>query len=361
MKFKAKLSSRIIVFIVILSVLIASFMILLNQSNKIVNNRFDQFGAERWMNNDSLFNYAQISVFLTSETGFSENNIYSLSRSYDEKMMSESISTSEGGRLWLHAYSAKGSVSVDASSNIATDVTAVAGDFFFIHNVPLITGSYFKDDPLNNDHILINETLAWQLFGSFDIVGRDIYIYDQPYSISGVTKNDGDVIDDSLPHLYMQYDVYKELDNLAYISCYEAILPNPISDFALNVVTSLFSFNELEYEIIQNTSRFNLINTFKNLLNLTERNIKTNRVIYPQWENQARITEHKLAYLLLAQIILIFLFICTLTIMIIIYRSKISLFFENNSSKIVTKAKNSKFADKIRNKRRERYEKKKLS
>jgi len=47
--------------------------------------------------------------------------------------------------------------------------------------------------------------------------------------------------------------------------------------------------------------------------------------------------------------------------MIIIYRSKISLFFENNSSKIVTKAKNSKLADKIRNKRRERYEKKKLS
>lgn len=361
MKQKTKLSSRIIIFIIILSVLITSFMILINQSSRIIKMRNEQFGAERWMNNDTQFKYAQISCFLTSQAGFSENNIYSLSRSYDEKMMSESISSATEGRLWLHAYSAKGLVSVDASSNISTDVTAIGGDFFFFHNVPLISGSYFKEDPLNNDHVLINESLAWQLFGSFDIVGRDIYIYDKPYSISGVTKNTGDNINDSLPHLYMQYDIYKGLDSSAYISCYEVILPNPISNFALNIVTSLISFNDMEYEIIQNTSRFDLTHTFSTLANLTDRNIKTNRVIYPQWENQARITEHKLAYLLLAQIILIFLFICTLTIIIIVYRNKISLFFENNSSKIVTKAKNSKFADKIRNKRRERYEKKKLS
>ena len=94
----------------------------------------------------------------------------------------------------------------------------------------------------------------------------------------------------------------------------------------------------MEHEIIQNTERFNLINTFKVLSNLKERNIKTSKVLYPEWENTARITEYKLARLLSVRIIISVMMLTVLIVMIIVYRTNISDFFEK-TVKIVKKKK----------------------
>lgn len=355
-KDRKPVSNRIIIFCCILLILISLYTVLYGISKKEINTRTEQFAAERWMNQDSLYNYAQISCFFTSETGFNKNNILSLSRSYDERMLSESLSSQSGTRLWIHGYSGQGKVSVDASTNIQTQVTAVGNDFFYFHNIELLSGSYFTDDPMNNDHIIISEYLAWILFGSYDVIGKDVFISSVPYYICGVSKDaysDGGIAE---PHIFMQYDLYQKIDSSVFISCYEVLLPNPISDFALNIVKSYISYNVLDYEIIQNTYRFNLINTLKNLNNLTQRNIKTNKVIYPEWENSARILEQKIAYLLLVRIIILFMIAITLTFMIVIYRINISVFFEKTYKAIKAKVKNTKIAKAISNKRRKEYE-----
>ena len=354
---KNSLSYRIIIFICILAFLVSLYSIFLGISRKAVSERTEQYAAQRWMNEDSAFNYAQISCFFTSDANFSKNNILSLSRSYDERMISESISSQAGGRLWIHAFSGQGKVIVDSSTNIQTQVTAVGNDFFFFHDIELLSGNYFTDDPLNNDHIIISEYLAWQLFGSYDVIGKDVFISSVPYYVSGVSKDAYGEGGTAEPHIYMQYDVYEKMDNTLFISCYEVLLPNPISEFALNIVKSYISLDALEYEIIQNTSRFSLVNTFKTLGNLTDRNVKINKVIYPEWENQSRILEQTLAYLLLIRIIILFIIAVTLMIMIIIYRMKISVFFEKSFKFIKTKAKNTKVAKAISDKRRKEYEK----
>ncbi len=355
-KIKKPLSYGLVIFGCIITVLVSIYLIFLGVSNKNVKSRPEQFAAERWMNEESLLNYAQISCFLTSNTGFSKNNILSLSRSFDERMMSESISSQSGGRLWIHAYSGQGKVSVDSSTNIQTEVTAVGNDFFFFHNVELLSGSYFTDDPLNYDHVIISEYLAWQLYGSYDVIGKDVFISNIPYYICAVSKDAYSEGGTAVPHIYMQYNVYESMDSSVFISCYEVLLPDPISEFAINIVKSYITFNVLEYEIIQNTSRFNLENTFKNLTSLTQRNIKTNKVIYPEWENQSRIMEQRLAYFLLVRIIVLILIAITLIVMFILYRKNIYEFSENTFAKIKTKAKNTKIANAIRNKRRKRYE-----
>jgi hypothetical protein len=353
---KNSLSYRIIIFICILAFLVSLYSIFLGISRKAVSERTEQYAAQRWMNEDSAFNYAQISCFFTSDANFSKNNILSLSRSYDERMITESISSQAGGRLWIHAFSGQGKVIVDSSTNIQTQVTAVGNDFFFFHDIELLSGNYFTDDPLNNDHIIISEYLAWQLFGSYDVIGKDVFISSVPYYVSGVSKDAYGEGGTAEPHIYMQYDVYEKMDNTLFISCYEVLLPNPISEFALNIVKSYISLDALEYEIIQNTSRFSLVNTFKTLGNLTDRNVKINKVIYPEWENTARILEHKLAYLLLLQIIILFIICIVLIILIIIYRKSISVLFEKTLKFIEFKAKNTKAAKAITKRRRKKYE-----
>jgi hypothetical protein len=355
-KLKKSYLYGLVIFGCILAVLVSLYGIFVSISNKSIDLRQEQFAAERWMNDESLLNYAQISCFLTANAGFNKSNILSLSRSYDERMISESISSQSDGRLWIHAYSGQGKVNVDSASNIQTDVTAVGNDFFFFHNIQLLSGSYFTDDPLNNDHVIISEYLAWLLYGSFDVIGKDLFISNVPYYICGVSKDEYSKGGTAVPHIYMQYDIYEKMDSSAFISCYEVLLPDPISEFALSIVKSYISFNVLEYEIIQNTSRFSILNTFKNLGSLSQRNIKTNKVIYPEWENSARITEQKLAYFLLIQIIVLFLIAITLIVMTVIYRKNIYEFLEQLLKKIKTKTKNMKIAKAISNKRRKKYE-----
>ena len=355
---KKRISYRLIIFICILSVLIIAHLIILSVSRKLKSDSIEQFAAERWMNNNSDIHYAQISCFMTSDAGFTTDNVLSLNRSYDDRMLSESISSQIGARLWIHAYSGNGNVSVDAATNIPAQVTAIGGDFFYFHNIPLLSGNYFTDDSLNSDHVIINESLAWQLFGSNDIIGKDIFINDVPYNITGVSKDMHGENQAANPHIYMQYDVYQRMDNSAFISCYEVLLPNPISDFALNIVKEYVRLNQMEHEIIQNTERFNLINTFKVLSNLKERNIKTSKVLYPEWENTARITEYKLARLLSVRIIISVMMLTVLIVMIIVYRTNISDFFEKTVKIVKTKAKNTKIAKAIEERRRKEYEKK---
>lgn len=360
MTIQRKPLTKFLIFVAILIILFITYFVLLNQSVRIVATRTDQFAAERWMGDDASMNYAHISCFMTTTAGFDDFNALSLSRSYDEKMLSESISSEKGARLWIHAYSSFGTVRVDSSSDILVDVTAIGGDYFHFHDISLLSGTYFENDPMNNDHVIISSNLAWQLFGSWDVIGKDIFISGVPYSVCGVSEDTDFMGEKSLPHIYMQYDIYKKISSSVFITCYEVILPNPISDFAYNIVKSLITCDQLECEIIQNTSRFNLINTFKTLGSLTSRNIQKNHVIYPEWENSAKIVEQKTAYLLLARIVVLILLVMLAVVMIIAYREVINGFFEKAYKSIITKIKKSKLAKRIEAKRRKRYEEKKF-
>ena len=87
------------------------------------------------------------------------------------------------------------------------------------------------------------------------------------------------------------------------ISCYELLVQNPVRDFGKDKLKEIIGLEDGQYEIIENSSRFNLKNRFLRIGQLGKRSMNIYGVTYPFWENRARAYEDITTYILILQII----------------------------------------------------------
>ncbi|MFA6948358.1 MAG: ABC transporter permease, partial [Eubacteriales bacterium] len=200
-----------------------------------------QLAQSRWQNGE--LRYAQISAFMTDDVKFSYNSIRAFRSTLETKLDEASIKAdSEDSKLYTDAYSAQGTISAstDRASANSISVTAVGGDFFTIHNLRLLDGSYFQPDDINGDGVVIDDVLSWQLFGSYDVAGLLIYINSEPFTVTGVAAReyggDFNLAYTDKPHMYMPFDTYARLAGETSVTCYEILIPDPISDFGMKLV-----------------------------------------------------------------------------------------------------------------------------
>ena len=71
---------------------------------------------------------------------------------------------------------------------VKSNVYTVGGDFFMIHPIPLIAGSYLDLDNPDVNQILLDEDVAWTLFGSSDVVGKKVWIGSTVFTVIGVVE-----------------------------------------------------------------------------------------------------------------------------------------------------------------------------
>jgi len=115
------------------------------------------------------------------------------------------------------------------------------------------------------------------------------------------------------------------------ISTYEIVLPNPITGFALETVEQLIP--DPSADIIENSARYTLSNTFATIRSFGERSMHTYPIIYPYWENAARFTEDWIALLL----VLTFVFMAFPLICGIIYLVKLIRFGVKQGKRTINK------------------------
>ena len=90
-------------------------------------------------------------------------------------------------RNYIDCYSAPGEITINkGDKSLTVQAVGVGGDFFFFHPMKLISGAYFTKDALMKDQIVVDEDLAWSLYGSNDVVGQVINIGEVPHIICGV-------------------------------------------------------------------------------------------------------------------------------------------------------------------------------
>ena len=94
----------------------------------------------------------------------------------------------------------------------------------------------------------------------------------------------------------MSYSALNAMAELP-IDCYEIVLPDPVSGFAKKLMTEKFPVGE--GVIVQNTGRFSLSGLISVIGKFGKRVMTTNGVIYPYWENAARMAESYAALLLI--------------------------------------------------------------
>ncbi|MDE5792115.1 MAG: ABC transporter permease, partial [Oscillospiraceae bacterium] len=205
-------------------------------SNMLSGLLYSQQAGERWQG-DSDTRFAQISVFFRQDSDFTINHIDSLHESIESYLTSASLeASSDSARLWYDCYSTQGgqiSITGTRKNSAKALVTAVGGDFFTMHTPELADGSYFQDSDIMQDRVVIDTTLAWQLFGSSQVAGMELKINQKTCLISGVIKPETDYASKTAygdtPRIYMSYVLYQELnilDSNIQIDCYESVLPN---------------------------------------------------------------------------------------------------------------------------------------
>ena len=151
--------------------------------------------------------------------------------------------------------------------------------------------------------MLLDEDLAWLLFGGTELTGMSLKINGVPFVVGGVIEREQDFASQRAytvgQGLYMSYDAYVSLTgNEQAITCYELVMPEPVKGFALDTVKTNFTLGR--GEALENTGRFSLLRLYKLLGQTGTRSMQAMGLMYPYWENAARCVEDICVILLLA-------------------------------------------------------------
>ena len=158
----------------------------------VVSHTLDTGAAERFRG-ESDTSFAQIAAFMPVGGGKSEEDILAFRETLENKFIEQALEAPENGSLYVDAYSGRSDVTITSDHGSAA-VTAfgVGGDFFYFHPLTLRSGAYIAERDLMDDLVVLDEVLAWRLFGGTELAGLTVQIGGVPFVVSGVVAMEDD-------------------------------------------------------------------------------------------------------------------------------------------------------------------------
>lgn len=277
----------------------------------------DQQVASRWSDEAP---YSLVSYYSYISSPMTLNDIFTARVNIDKKLVENSIAAEKpNARVWADAFSsAQELITADAGTSSSEAILIVTGgDFALFHPMDFISGSFYSEDSIMHDNVVIDEVLAWRLYGSSNIVGKPVLIKGKYYFVSGVFRQSEnknvEKVCGGKPRIFMSYSGYDIIspDVPANFICYEACLPNSVSGFGKKILTEALSLEENTDRVFENSLRYSLKSRFDIIRNFGMRSVADSPICYQYWENAARITDDKAALLLVMQALGLVLPICT--------------------------------------------------
>ena len=309
-------------FLLILNTVLVAATIASAVGLSVVSNTLGSVRRADAFRGESDMRFAQIACFLPVGKGKEESDILSFRQTLDTKLMEQSLEAPENGSLYIDAYSTSATVTVSSDSSgsggsAQVEAVAVGGEFFYFHPLQLRSGAYISSDDLMDDLVVLDEELAWRLFGAVELEGMTITLNGKPFVVAGVVSRENDFATKKAysgeAGLFMSYSALKRLDETAAISCYEIIMPDPITNFAMGVVQE--AFPPEENDVVENSSRYSLGHLLSVIGSFGDRSMRVNGVIYPYWENAVRLTEDYASLLLILTVLFA---LCPLTFVVVL-------------------------------------------
>lgn len=283
------------------------------------NSLSDQRAAQRWSDEQKM---VQLSIIYPLERSeylddmYFDEAVHNLQSNIEKSAIADSVGiTDENGISFPYSVSVAGGVMIEnGNKSVTTAALGVKESFFVFHPVALMYGSYFSGRDLMDDGIIIDDEIAWNLFGSSDVVGKPVNIGGVPHYIKGVVSKEDDRFAKAAgldkPICYMSMGSMKKYGTITGNYMLELVLPDPVENFASELVKTSYG-SELEDDIlIDNTHRFEMKKCLNNLFDFGIRSMSTKGVMYPYYENIARAWEDIFGVLYLLQ--------CLYTIVILI-------------------------------------------
>lgn len=314
----------------------------------------DSDAAIRWKSDKQDFSY--ISVYMSPEENWKENDrntlISNLKMSFQQNSIINENREDNSEGLIKDCFSCEGIMNFTNGKNTATaKVTATGGDFFFFHQPVWLSGFAYSDNDVMKDRAIIDKELAWQLFGGENVAGMSFKINGNTYYVAGVVdtshlKEDKKAYGE-INRAWLPYSAFckeyqgsqatpggtasttntginsipdtgtEENTNKLPITCYEIVLPDPVKEWAVNLIQTSLDVKNRKMVVTENSKRTNFFYVMDNLKNFFYKTSGTQPVAYPYWENAARTRDTKreiyTGILLIALIYPVLLFIKIIT------------------------------------------------
>ena len=266
-----------------------------------------QQAARRWQG-DGETAFAQISCFVPVDEAVSQSDIYAFRLKLLDEYHKAALDADGTDGLWVDAWSGIGKLTVSSSRATGeASVIAVGGDFFTLHPLRLLSGSYIAESDLMHDRVLLDEDLAWLLFGGVELQGMSLRINGEPFVVAGVIEREQDSASllayTAGQGLYMSYDAWVGLTEDENITCYELVSAEPVDGWTARVARENFKLGR--GEVLLNSGRFRPARLLGLLRDFDTRSIRGVGMVYPYWENAARVTEDRCVRWLLAAMALV--------------------------------------------------------
>lgn len=258
--------------------------------------------AERWRGENTR-EYRQISCFMPYDSAVGLKEIYTFRYAMLDDLRAAGVEWKEEVYPFIDAWSREGKMKI-SGEKAATDAPALAvgGQFFEFHPLRLLSGSYIAEGDLSPDRVILDEELAWELFGGTELTGMSVQIDGVEFVVGGVVEREKDSASRRAytgeKGFFMSYDAYRAISGEDRIDCYEVVLPETVRGFAAQLVAERFP--NKEGESVVNTGRFDFDRLMRLSRDLSGRAAHSAAVRYPYWENAARIAESECAALTLA-------------------------------------------------------------
>ena len=140
------------------------------------------------------------------------------------------------------------------------------------------------------DRVLLDNNLAWRLFGGTELAGMTITVNKIPFVIAGVVAREGDFAsgkaNSSETLLFMSMETYSKFKDCP-ISVYEIVMPEVVKGYSKDLLNKHFS----EAVFKTNTGRFSIPSLLHTIRNFDRLPMQTDSVTLPYWENAARCME----------------------------------------------------------------------
>lgn len=252
--------------------------------------------AERWQGHNPL-TFVQTSCFFPLGQEPSPEDLLTFRELANKSNLENGL---EGDYLLRDSWCGYGELEVEGPRGACTtDVIAIGGSFFDFHPLLLLDGSYITEEDLMKDRVILDEALAWELFGGTDLAGLTVTMQGMPFVIAGVVAHEDDGATKRATHsetmLYIPMELYSQLGT-STISVYELVTPEIVDGYSRDLLSTAFP------QAIQqkNTGRFALSHLWTVIRELDRLPMQTEPVALPYWENAARCMEVRCALLMLS-------------------------------------------------------------
>lgn len=274
------------------------FLILHGIGSGLVDGR----ARERFERGD--LRYTQVSCFLSEDINLSASRMRYLDADIEKALTTDSYGAPDGSRVFLSAYSSERNFHYAGKKGSADAVRTfcVGGDFFYFHPIQMSSGWYFTGDELMETGVILDENLAWQLFGALDVSGMSVEVGGIHCTVLGVTKGPEGKPEKkeygSAPTAYIPYALASRLSTEEIpVTRYEAVLPDPVDGYGMKLFRNTLNLKEGEYHYVENTNRYSALSVVKGLKNTKDRILRTDNIVYPYWENAARLADNRAHYI----------------------------------------------------------------